>query len=107
MYYCEICRKNWNWPEKDRGPITHCTVCGVRGKCYQIEASELPLPDERRLQVLTQDELPKEWADCVQVAAAIDKEISDKIAEIAEMQKVVKKHNVYIQLLNKLYFGGA
>jgi len=106
MLYCEVCRKNWNWPEKNQGPITHCDVCGARGKCYETPASELPLPDHRRLQVLTADELPKEWSDCVRVSAAISTEILDMVKAIAELQEVAKKHNEYIRLVNKLYYGG-
>lgn len=106
MHYCDKCRINWDWPEYDAGPIDNCDVCGERGKLYYHAACALPLPDHRRLQVLTKEELPKEWADCMQVAAAISTEILQLVEQLSLKQDVAKKHTEYIRALNKLYFGG-
>ncbi len=105
MHYCNKCRERWNWPEQLQVLIINCGVCGERSNCQYMPAHKLPLPDHRRLQVLTQEELPKEWADCMRVSTAILAEIGDKAAEVVEMQKIAKEHNKYVRAINKLYFS--
>jgi len=106
MLYCDKCRLNWDWPEHDHGPIDNCQICGERGKLYDHAVCDLPLPDHRRLQVLTKEELPKEWSDSMQVAAAIASEILQMVEQLSFKQSIAKKHTEYIQVLNKLYYGG-
>lgn len=105
MHYCNKCRERWNWPEQLQGLIINCGVCGERTNCQSMPAHKLPLPDHRRLQVLTQEELPKEWSDCVRVSAAISDEIEDMIKEMAVMQEAARKHIEYIRAVNNLYFS--
>jgi len=107
MEYCEQCRQHWDWPKTDYGPITACELCGTRGTCYMVDAWKLPLPDHRRLQVLTAEEMPREWSDCMRVAAEIESEVQDMIELMAAKQQRAKKYTKYMRALNKIYFSGG
>ena len=104
MHYCEECRQNMDWPKADSGPVGNCKLCGKHGKCYDMEPSCLPLPDERKLLVIDHVDLPKEWSDCMYFSAALQEEINDDLAKLAKKSEKNNKMNEYMRLLNKLYY---
>ena len=106
VYYCEDCRILMEWPKVDwtKHVEHHCTLCGKKGRVYRKKASELPIPDERRLQVMNDKDLPGEWSACMQYAAVLQREIDMDLEAVMLKREHGKRLTRYMRLLNRLYY---
>ncbi len=105
VYFCEECRQNMDWPKSLQIFRNNCVLCGELGPSYSGTPSELPLPDERKLQVIEQADLPKEWSDSMRFSAAIQEEINEDQERIGKKVEKARQLTRYIRLLNKIYYS--